>query len=87
MLLLSSVYHVICKENWYVCTPDLSYTRDLIEGGCEKKALPHASELILPSNNSKLDCMGLKVDNLHEYLMERRMMAHFKEEEPCNMVT
>ena len=27
-------------------------------------ALTPASELVLPSNNSKLDCKGLKVDNL-----------------------
>ena len=42
------------------CTPDLIYTRDLMERGCEKY-----------SDNSKLDSTGLKVDNLREYLTER----------------
>ena len=57
-----------------------------MEGGCKNISLPPASELALLNNLSNLDCTGLKVDNLQEYLTERdvAMMAHFKMEEPSN---
>ena len=42
-----------------------------MEAGCEKIALPPASELALPSDNPKLDSTGQKVDNLREYLTEK----------------
>ena len=43
-----------------------------MEGGCLKNvALPPASELALPSDNSKIDCAGGKFKLLPEYLTER----------------
>ena len=53
-----------------------------MEVGCKIVALPPAPELALPSDNSKLNCMGLKEDILHN-----RVWPHFKVEEPCNSVT
>ena len=58
-----------------------------MEGGCEIYPPPAASELALPSDNSKHDCTGEKFILVPEYLTERRMMAHFKEEEPRITVT
>ena len=48
-----------------------------------------SADLSLPSLSdiSKVDCAGGKFKLLPEYLTERRMMAHFKEEEPCIAVT
>ena len=40
-----------------------------MEGGCENVALSPASELALSSDNSKLYCTGLKVDNLRNRLI------------------
>ena len=42
-----------------------------MDSGCEKIAIPPASELALPSNNPKFDSTGLNVTHLREYLMER----------------
>ena len=42
-----------------------------MEAGCEKIALPPASELALLSDNPKLDSTGLNVTHLHEYLTDR----------------
>ena len=49
----------------YVCKPDLSYTvtlETLWREVVKIIALPPASELTLPSDNSKHNCTGVKVD-------------------------
>ena len=63
--------HVICKGNGHFWTLDLSNTPDVMEGGCEIYPTQAASELALPSNNSKRDCTGGKLILVPEYLMER----------------
>ena len=51
-------------------------------------ALPPASELALLNDNPKLDCTGLKIDNLRKRIcLHSCVWAHFKVEEPCNTVT
>ena len=42
-----------------------------MERGCQNVALSPASELAVPSDNSKLDCAGEKFKLLPEYLTER----------------
>ena len=63
--------HVICKGNRYFWTLDLSNTPDVMEGGCEIYPPPAASELALPSDNSKRDSTGGKFILVPEYLTER----------------
>ena len=63
--------YVICKVNGYFWALDLSNTPDVMEGGCEIYPSPAASELALPSDNSKHDCTGGKFILVPEYLTER----------------
>ena len=42
-----------------------------MEGGCENIALPLTPKLALLSNFPNLDCTGLKLIHLREYMMER----------------
>ena len=63
--------NVICEGNIYFWTLDLSITQDVMEGGCEIYPPPAASELALPSDNSKHDCTGVKFILVPEYLTER----------------
>ena len=67
MLLLPSICHVISKGNWYVCIQEF---RDLMEGGCDKIALPLDPEPALRSDLQIFECTGLKVTHLREYLTE-----------------
>ena len=56
----------ICHNVW---TRDLSNTRDFIGEVAKYVATPLAwSELALPSDNSKHDCTGLKIDSLRKRL-------------------
>ena len=74
VLFLPTICHVISKQDGEVCLQQLSNSRDLMEAGCEKIALPPASELALQSDNPKLNStgvQGLNVTHLREYLTER----------------
>ena len=71
MLLLPSICHVVSKGDGSVCREEASYNQDLMEGGCENIALPLAPKPAILSDLTNLDCTGLKLDNLREYLTER----------------
>ena len=53
------------------CRERVSYTRDLMEGVCEKIALPPATKVALSAELPNFDCTGLKLIHLCEYLTER----------------
>ena len=77
-----------CKTNQYTWTPDLSNTRDFMKRGCAICAPLSWSELAFMERYLKSRLCGRKVQTpLWIFNEKRRMMAHFKEEEPCITVT
>ena len=60
------------RRKWIFLDTRPQYTQDVMEGGCgEIYPPPAASELALPSDNSKHDCTGEKFILVPEYLTER----------------
>ena len=55
MILLPSICQVASKGDGSVCREQASYTRDLMEGGCENTALPLAPKQAILSDFPNLD--------------------------------